>query len=143
MALGLIPNSFSFTINLGLFISLNQKRQKYKSIDLSLVQDSSTSKLLTFGGQIIIYWSFPDGASGKKNPPANAGDPRDVGSIPGSGRSLGIGSGTHSNILAWKIPWAEEPGGLISPWGCESRTQLSEHTVIYLLGVGELSCAFY
>ena len=28
-----------------------------------------------------------------KNPPANAGDTRDVGSIPGSGRSPGIGSG--------------------------------------------------
>ena len=60
MALGLIPNSFSFTINLGLFISLNQKRQKY------LRRGSSSSKLLTFGGQIIMYWGFPDGASGKK-----------------------------------------------------------------------------
>ena len=28
-----------------------------------------------------------------KNPPANAGDARDVGSIPGSGRSPGVGSG--------------------------------------------------
>ena len=24
---------------------------------------------------------------------------------------------THSSILAWKIPWAEEPGRLHSPWG--------------------------
>ena len=24
---------------------------------------------------------------------------------------------THSSILAWKIPWTEEPGGLHSPWG--------------------------
>ena len=24
---------------------------------------------------------------------------------------------THSNILAWKIPWTEEPGRLLSPWG--------------------------
>ena len=36
----------------------------------------------------------------------------DLGSIPGSGRSLGQGDGTHSRILAWGIPWAEEPGGL-------------------------------
>ena len=35
---------------------------------------------------------FPSGASGK-NPPANAGDIRDTGSIPGSGRSLGEGNG--------------------------------------------------
>ena len=26
---------------------------------------------------------------------------------------------THSNILAWKIPWTEEPHGLYSPWGCK------------------------
>ena len=24
---------------------------------------------------------------------------------------------THSNILAWRIPWTEEHGGLYSPWG--------------------------
>ena len=24
---------------------------------------------------------------------------------------------THSSILAWKIPWTEEPGKLYSPWG--------------------------
>ena len=23
---------------------------------------------------------------------------------------------THSSILAWEIPWIEEPGGLYSPW---------------------------
>ena len=25
---------------------------------------------------------------------------------------------THSSILAWRIPWAEEPGSY-SPWGCK------------------------
>ena len=25
---------------------------------------------------------------------------------------------THSSILAWRIPWAEEPGGY-SPWCCK------------------------
>ena len=28
------------------------------------------------------------------------------------------GMATHSSILAWRIPWTEEPGGLCSPWGC-------------------------
>ena len=45
-----------------------------------------------------------------KNPPANAGDAGDVGSIPGSGRSLGV---THSSILAWRILWTEEHGGYV------------------------------
>ena len=42
-----------------------------------------------------------------KNPPVNAGDPRDEGSIPGWGRSLVEEMATHPSILAWKIPWIE------------------------------------
>ena len=26
---------------------------------------------------------------------------------------------THSTILAWEIPWTEEPGGLYSSWSCK------------------------
>ena len=47
-----------------------------------------------------------------KNLPANAGDVRDVGLIPGLGRPLEEGMATHSSILAWRTPWTEEPGGL-------------------------------
>ena len=47
-----------------------------------------------------------------KNPPANTGDVRALGSVPGLGGFLGEGNTTHSSILAWKIPWTEEPGGL-------------------------------
>ena len=46
-----------------------------------------------------------------KNPPANVGD---VGSIPGLRRSAGGEVATHSRILAWEIPWTEEPGRLQS-----------------------------
>ena len=49
-----------------------------------------------------------------KNLPANSGDLRDTGSIPGSGRSLEEGMATHSSILTWRIPWTEEPDGLQS-----------------------------
>ena len=45
---------------------------------------------------------------------ASAGDIRDAGSIPGSGRSSGEGHGKRSSILAWRIPWTEEPGELQS-----------------------------
>ena len=34
----------------------------------------------------------------------------DLGSIPESGRSLEKGIATHSSVLAWRIPWTEEPG---------------------------------
>ena len=49
-----------------------------------------------------------------KNPPANAGDVRDVGLVPGLGRSPGGGHGNQLVFLAWRIPWAEEPSRLQS-----------------------------
>ena len=37
------------------------------------------------------------------------------------------GKATHSSILAWRIPWTEDPGGY-SPWGCKELDTLStEH----------------
>ena len=45
-------------------------------------------------------------------------DAGDMGLIPGSGDSLEDpleeDMATHSNILAWRIPWTEEPGHLQS-----------------------------
>ena len=38
---------------------------------------------------------------------------------------------THSSILAWEIPWTEEPGGLQSIGVAKSRTQLSSWAGIY------------
>ena len=65
---------------------------------------------VSLSGTLVPATGFP-GGSVVKNLPANAGD---VGSSPGSGRSPGEGKATHSGILAWKIPWTEEPGGLQS-----------------------------
>ena len=44
-----------------------------------------------------------------KNPPANTGDVRDTGLMPGSGRYPGEEMATQSSTLAWEIPWMEEP----------------------------------
>ena len=60
------------------------------------------------------------GGSVVKNLPANAGG---LGSIPGSGRSPGEEMATHSSILAWDMPWTEEPGG--SLWGQKEQEWLS------------------
>ena len=67
---------------------------------------------LTWASQVVLV---------VKNPPVNAGDMRDVGSIPGWERSLVEGMASHSSILAWRIPWTEEPGRLHCPWGCTVR----------------------
>ena len=46
-----------------------------------------------------------------KESACNVGDP---GSLPGSGRSPGEEMATHTTILAWRISWTGEPGGLQS-----------------------------
>ena len=59
---------------------------------------------------ICSSWGFPAGSDGKESA-CNVGD---LGSIPGSRRSPGEGNGNPLQILAWEIPWTEEPGGLQS-----------------------------
>ena len=49
-----------------------------------------------------------------KNLFVNVGDKRDTGSILGGEDPLEKEMTTHSSILAWKIPWTEESGGLQS-----------------------------
>ena len=67
-------------------------------------------------------WIFPGSSDGK----ASAYNVGDLGSIPGSGRSPGEGNGNLLSILAWKIPWAVEPGRLYSPWG-RKELDTTEH----------------
>ena len=65
-----------------------------------------------------------------KNLPTNAGDVRDAGSIPGSGRSPRGGHGNPLQYLAWRNPWTEEPS-MLQSIGSQSHTrlkQLSMHT---------------
>ena len=53
-------------------------------------------------------------AAGGNEPPTNAGDKRDSDSILGQADPLEQCMAAHSSILAWRIPWTEEPGGLQS-----------------------------
>ena len=54
------------------------------------------------------------------------------GSVPGSGRSPGEGTAAYSSILACKIPWTEEPGGLQSIGSQKSQTRLSNQHFHFL-----------
>ena len=49
-----------------------------------------------------------------RNPPANAGDTGDMSMILGQEDPLEEEMVTYSSILAWRIPWTEEPGRLRS-----------------------------
>ena len=84
---------------------------------------------------LIFFWTIPyphvtgisTGFPGVSDGKASAGNARDLGSIPGSGRSPGKRNSNHSSTLAWKIPWTEEPGRLQS-MELQSRTRLSNFT---------------
>ena len=57
----------------------------------------------------------PPSRPGKPNLPLGLrGKAGGAGSVPGLGKSLDEGTAIHSSILAWRIPWTEEPGGLQS-----------------------------
>ena len=63
---------------------------------------------------------FPGGSVVKNLPEVQEMRVRSV----GQEDPLEKGMATHSSILAWRIPWTEEPGGLQS-MGSQSQTQLS------------------
>ena len=80
------------------------------------------------------------GGSHRKESVCNAGDP---GSIPGLGRSPGERNGIHSSILAWRIPWTEEPGGLQSMGSKKVRHCWATNTFFSLLShlhIGMVYC---
>ena len=82
-------------------------------------------------GHLAITKECPGGA-GVKNLPANAGDTKDVGLIPGSGRSLGEGNG---NPLQYSyLEKSSRPRSLVgySPWGHRVRHDWA-HTLLFSL----------
>ena len=69
---------------------------------------------------LIILGGFPGGSDSKVSA-CNAGDP---GLILGQEDPLEKGMATHSSSLAWRIPWTEEPGGLLSMGVTKSWTPM-------------------
>ena len=63
--------------------------------------------------KITKFRSFPRGSAGKESA-SSAGD---LGLSLFQDDPLEKEMAAHSSILAWRIPWTEEPGGLYSPWG--------------------------
>ena len=61
-----------------------------------------------------LTMGFPDGTSGKE-PACQMQETKET-PVPSLGQEdpLEEGMATHSSVLAWRIPWTEEPGGLQS-----------------------------
>ena len=62
-----------------------------------------------------------------KDSTCNGRDSGVIGSIPGPEDPLEEGTATHCSILAWRIPWTEEPGGLQSMGSQRDTTEVNEH----------------
>ena len=118
------------TLNIKCFSNMRTSilNKRYRSLYFSIKEQTHGVKINScldfllnvkfFGGQ-GLSWA-PQVAPEVKHLSASAGDARDMGLIPGLGTSSGVGNG--SSIFAWKIPWAEEPGGATKSW-----TQLSTY----------------
>ena len=77
---------------------MNEKGKRISNIFVSIVKETFLEK------------GFPGGTDGKESA-CNAAD--QVQSL-GQEDSMEKETATHSSILAWRIPWTEEPGGLQS-----------------------------
>ena len=92
---------------------------------------------------LLSYCQLSRWLSGKE-PACNAGDTGDAGSIPGQEDPLEEETTTHSSILAWKIPWKEEPSRLQSMglqrvwhnWVCMTTSYCGFFFVFGCLDVG-------
>ena len=73
------------------------------------------------------YLGFP-GDTVVKNPPANAGDARDTGSIPGSGRSSREGNGNSFQYSCLENPMDRGVLWVTVHEVAKSQTRLTEHT---------------
>ena len=65
-----------------------------------------------------------------KNPLADTGDLRDMGSFPPWEDSMEEGMATHSNILVWRIPWTSLVG--YSPWGHKESDMTARTHTLYI-----------
>ena len=86
------------------------------------------------GQRHLLVTRCPQLALVVKKLPANAGD---SGYVPGWGRSPGGGDGNPSSVLAWRIPWMEEPGRLPSEGLKSVEHKLASdhaHTTLLFLG---------
>ena len=63
-----------------------------------------------------MYISFPGGSDGEESVKNSDGEESvknsDGEEFPGSRRPLEKGMASRSSILAWRVPWTKEPGGL-------------------------------
>ena len=82
----------------------------------------------TFSSKVIIVL---EGGSVVKNPSTKAGDTRDAGLIPGSGRSPGVGNGKPLQCSCLANPMDKRSLEGYSPWGHRVRHDSATNTYFF------------
>ena len=88
-----------------------QKKQKREQVSSLLTDFYNLPLEVPLQHFCCILWDFPDGASGNESACQCRRYETWVRSL-GQEDPLEEGMATHSSILAWRIPWKEEPDGL-------------------------------
>ena len=92
------------------------------------------------------YWDYAKGFSGGSDGKESACKAQDTDSIPGSGRSPEKWMATCSSVLAWRIPWTEEPGGRqsigLQSWTQQMQLSTEQHIRIFKVSENSL-CIFF
>ena len=91
---------------------------------MTYLEDSECAKVIL--SRLLKGVDFPGGAV-VKNPPVSAGDTRDEGFIPGSGRPLGIGNGNPLQYPCLENSNGQKSLVSSSPWG-HKELDTTEHT---------------
>ena len=102
--------AFSFRNEKTLLIEKRERKEERKQIKIT---HNSANHRKLFSKVFGMCVGFP-GDSNSEESACNDGGTGDEGSIPGLERSPEEGMATHSSILAWRIPWTEEPSSLQS-----------------------------
>ena len=90
------------------------RRNLYAGQEASVRTGHGTTDWFKTGKGVHRGWILSPCFLGGSDSKVSARNVGDLGSIPGLGRSPGEGNGNPLHILAWRIPWMEEPGGLQS-----------------------------
>ena len=97
----------------------------------TVVSNSSNIDSWAFAPSLHYICDCFPGGSVATNPPANAGDAGDMGSIPGSRKSPGVGNGSPLQYSCLENPMDRGPWWVTVHGVTKSLTQLSTHVCDY------------
>ena len=107
-----LQNKIAFSFHKGKTLPIEKRERKEERKQIKITHNSANRRKL-FSNVFGMCVGFPGGSNSEESA-CSTGNTEDEDSIPGLERSPEEGMATHSSILAWRIPWTEEPSRLQS-----------------------------